>query len=336
MHRRVTALKTDWKVWTPQELLELWQQYLREKDRSAGTVTKYIQAITHFLVWYEQEEYTPLTLEALTPIALIGYHNELQHEQHKSISTINLRISALRAWCGRMTEQGYLAADPAAHVKLVGGEGSSKRSGLKSAQVNALLRQALVSRDKERNYAVVQVLLQTEIRLSECAALTFEDIILGERSGLLQVREGKGNKARSIPLNASAREAIAAYVAPRLGVEKPSLKKIVARWPKSKSREGHEPIFLSQKGGALTTSAIGQMIAELVKAAGALVPEETSAHTLRHTFARSYLAQNPGDVVGLATLLGHSSLDTTRLYSQPSIEQLAKRVDQLNINAYSG
>jgi len=78
------------------------------------------------------------------------------------------------------------------------------------------------------------------------------------------------------------------------------------------------------------------MIAELVKAAGELVPEETSAHTLRHTFARSYLVQNPGDVVGLATLLGHSSLDTTRLYSQPSIEQLAKRVDQLNINTYSG
>jgi len=56
------------------------------------------------------------------------------------------------------------------------------------------------------------------------------------------------------------------------------------------------------------------MIADLVQAAGELVPEETSAHMLRHTFARSYLAQYPGDVVGLATLLGHSSLDTTRLY----------------------
>ncbi len=51
------------------------------------------------------------------------------------------------------------------------------------------------------------------------------------------------------------------------------------------------------------------------KAAGELVPEETGAHHLRHTFARSYLAQYPGDLVGLATLLGHSSLDTTRLYS---------------------
>jgi site-specific recombinase XerD len=169
-------------------------------------------------------------------------------------------ISALRSWCGWLTEQGYLAADPAAHVKLVGGEGASSRTGLKSAQVNALLRQAQNSRDKERNYAIVQVLLQAGIRLSECAALTFEDITLGERSGLLQVRAGKGNKARSVPLNASAREAIAAYVAPRLGVEKLSLKVIVARWAKSKSPEAYEPIFLSQKGGALTTSAMGQIM----------------------------------------------------------------------------
>jgi site-specific recombinase XerD len=176
MQQRVTTLNTDRNAWTPQELLEVWHHILQEKDRSAGTVKKYTQAVSHFLAWYEQEEHAPLTLEALTPIALIGYRNELQHEQHKSISTINLRISALRAWCGWMTEQGYLATDPAAHVKLIGGEGSSKRSGLKSAQINALLRQAQVSRDKERNYAVIQVLLQTGIRLSECAALTFEDM----------------------------------------------------------------------------------------------------------------------------------------------------------------
>lgn len=80
---------------------------------------------------------------------------------------------------------------------------------------------------------------------------------------------------------------------------------------------------------------MGQMIADLVKAAGHLVPEETSAHTLRHTFARWYLAQYSGDLVGLATLLSHRWLDTTRLYSQPSVEQLATRVEQLNLNAYS-
>src|SRR6266700_3086642 len=175
MQQRVTRLNTDRNTWTPRELLEVWRNYLQEHDRSTGTVKKYTQAVTHFLDWNEREEHAPLSLEGLTPIALIGYRNELQHEQHKSTSTINLRISALRAWCGWMTEQGILSADPAAHVKLIGGKESSNRSGLKSTQINALLRQAQVSCDKERNYAIVQILLQTGIRLSECASLTFGD-----------------------------------------------------------------------------------------------------------------------------------------------------------------
>jgi site-specific recombinase XerD len=292
--------------------------------------------VAHFLVWFEQEEHAPLQLATLTPIALIGYRNELQHEQHKSISTINLRISALRAWCAWLVDQGYLPLDPAARVKLVGGEAGSKREGLSSTQVNALLRQAQVSRDPTRNYAIVQVLLQTGLRLSECSSLTFGDITMGERSGLLLVRAGKGNKVRSVPLNSSARDAIATAVAPRLQVEDPSIKTVAKRWPKTPSPEAFLPLFESQKSGALSTSAMGQMIADLVKAAGGLVPKHTSAHTLRHTFARNYLAQYPGDLVGLAALLGHSSLDTTRLYSQPSVEQLATRVEQLKINAYSG
>jgi integrase len=93
---------------------------------------------------------------------------------------------------------------------------------------------------------------------------------------------------------------------------------------------------VSRKGGALTGSAIGQMRAELAKAAGKLVPQETGVYSLRHTFARSYLSIYPGDVVGLATPLGHSSLDTTRLYSQPAASQLAARVERLSLNAYSG
>ncbi len=228
-------------------------------------------------------------------------------------------------------QSGWMAAQ----VKLVGGEVGSKREGLSSSQVNALLPQAQLSRDPARNYAIVQVLLQTGIRLSECSGLTFSDITFGKRSGLLLVRAGKGNKVRSVPLNSSARDAPATYTAPRLGMEKPSIKAVAAKWPKSASPKAFAPIFESQKGGQLSTSAMGQMIADLAKAADDLVPEETGAHRLRHTFARNYLAQYSGDVVGLATLLGHSSLDTTRLYSQPEVSQLAERVERLNINAYS-
>ena len=132
-----------------------------------------------------------------------------------------------------------------------------------------------------------------------------------------------------MPLNSSARDAFATLVAPRPGVEKASIKAVAAKWPKAKTQEAFLPVFESQKGGVLSTSAMGQMIADLVNTAGRLVPEETSAHTLRHTFARWYLAQYPSDPVG------HRSLDTTRLYRQPSVKQLSTRVEQLNLNAYS-
>ena len=288
------------------------------------------------------------TIAAATSLPLTPYlharsknRNHLQHEQQKSVSTINLRISALRAWCGWLLDEGYLASDPSARVKLVSmskdaGGSSSKREGLTNSQVDALLRQTQASNEPERNYTIVQVLLQTGIRLSECSSLRFGDITFGERSGMLLVRAGKGNKVRSVPLNSSAREALAVYVALRFGIGcmkeeeeaslKVLLKTVAARWPKPGTPHALELLWLSRKGGALTSSAIGQMMAELVRAAGKLVPQETSVHSLRHTFARSYLSQYPGDVVGLATLLGHSSPDTTRLYRQPAASQLAARV----------
>src|SRR5260370_7514746 len=105
MQQRVTTLKIDRNARTPQELLDLWHRHLEEKDRSAGTVKKYTQAVARFLAWYEQEEHAPLQLTALTPIALIGYRNDLQHEQHKSPSTLNLHISPFRPCSASFTHQ---------------------------------------------------------------------------------------------------------------------------------------------------------------------------------------------------------------------------------------
>src|SRR5437588_3357975 len=137
MQQRAIPLKTNQNESIAQQLLEQWVRYLQEHDHSTGTVKKYTQAVAHFLAWYEHEEQSSLIISSLTPITLIGYRNALQHEQHKSKSTVNVQISALRSWCGWMTAQGYLAADPAAYMKLVGGEGSSPRKGLKSTQICA-------------------------------------------------------------------------------------------------------------------------------------------------------------------------------------------------------
>lgn len=322
----------------PQDALDQWLKELQSSDHARGTIRRYKSAIESFLQWYALEEHRPLLLEALTPMALIGYRNWLQQTQARATSTVNGHISALKAWCAWLTEQHHMEINPAKRIKLVGRQEASSREGLKPTQVNALLRQVEASRDGMRNYAIVQLLLQTGLRLDECSHLNLEDLDFGERSGRVTIRQGKGNKARLVPLNASARQALADYLAPRLGCD-PTLKAVAAQWPRPKHPQAKPiPLWKSQKGGALTTSAMRQMIDGVVRAAAArgLVPPKTCAHTLRHTFARNYLEEYPGDVVGLATLLGHASLDTTRLYSQPTLEQLGGRVERLKQNAYSG
>jgi site-specific recombinase XerD len=76
--------------------------------------------------------------------------------------------------------------------------------------------------------------------------------------------------------------------------------------------------------------AIDRLVADCARRG--LVPPEASVHTLRHTFAAHYLQAHPGDLLGLAALLGHASLDTTRLDAGPT----AARVDRLGLNAYAG
>src|SRR5512135_3605671 len=90
-------------------------------------------------------------------------------------------------------------------------------------------------------------------------------------------------RERSIPLNTSARTALAEYVAPLLQVD-PTLKAVARVW----SSHPNGPLWISQKGGPLSVSAIGRMIDELVRSSRSL-PGEASAHWLRHTFATRYL-----------------------------------------------
>ncbi len=330
------------------DLLAAWLDALRAADRAPRTVTRYGGAARGFLAWFATAEgRTParLTLADLTPIALVGYRTALQRTA--ATSTVNTHLCALRAWCAWLTERDTLGADPAARLQLVRRTAPDAPTPLTDAAVNALLRAAQRGRHPARDYALLQVLLQTGLRLGECQALTWGDIAFGEKHGTVTIRAGKGNKARTVPLNGSARAALAAYAAPRLGVA-PSLRAVGGAWPRpgpgaradAPGAGGRpaaaEALWRSQKGHPLSASALWRVVHELVDdgARRQLVPAATTPHTLRHTFARRYLEAHPGDLVGLARLLGHSDLNTTGVYTQPTAEDLAARLDRLPLNAY--
>ena len=94
----------------------------------------------------------------------------------------------------------------------------------------------------------------------------------------------------------------------------------------------------SGRCGAFVATCMRRIIATLVRlceARGVLSPDsDVRAHTLRHTFAMAYLTAHPGDLAGLATILGHSSLDVTRIYANPTTDQLRQCMEGLALNAY--
>ena len=188
---------------------------------------------------------------------------------------------------------------------------------LNMKEIHALLRAAGQSTHNlaKRNYALVQLLLQTGLRIGEVANLKLSDMVLNSKYGYVRVKDGKGLKVRDVPLNASARRAIQKYLETRTALSQDSY------------------LFNSKRGTAISLRALQQIVFELAKKSH-ITRISVSAHTLRHTFATHYLKQNPGKLVDLASLMGHDSLDTTACYTRPSDEDLADDLENSELNIY--
>jgi site-specific recombinase XerD len=317
----------------PEKSVTLWLGYLEEMDRSSKTIQRYAGVLRRFLAWYEREERQPMQFSDLTPIALMSYRAYLQKQW--ATATVNVHIAALRTWCQWLVKSNYLVENPAMNLKLVGQVQAAAPEPLSHTAVNALLREVRRGRHGKRDHAIVQMLLQTGMRIGECQALHWQDMTFREKKGSVLIRSGKGNKSRSIPLNRSIRSALVEYVAPTLNC-KPVAKAVTEHWSKLEQGKLATPLWISQKGNQLSSPAMWRIISRAVKvcAQRELVPKETKPHDLRHTFAHRYLQQHPGDLVGLARILGHESLDTTKIYTQLTYEELTQRVEQIPLNAY--
>jgi site-specific recombinase XerD len=139
-----------------------------------------------------------------------------------------------------------------------------------------------------RDRAILLLLLDTGLRVSEAAGLRFGDL---RPDGTLKVR-GKGAKERIVPVGSTAGRAIVRYLGQR-GAGRPD-----------------DAVFLGGRG-PLDARGIQQVVRRLKTRIG--VVGRLSPHSLRHTFARSYLI-NGGDVFSLQRILGHTSLDMVKRY----------------------
>lgn len=320
-------------IHTCQSLVEEWFS-ANASELSPATLRRYQGCLHAFLHWFELAQKRSLQLNDLHFITLTGYRAAIQ--QTVDPTTVNTHLCALRSWCGWLEHSKQLPSNPATRLKLSGRPHASVSKALTPTQLNALLRQAQRTRYATRNIAIILMLVQTGLRIGECANLCFEDISFGERQGQVLVRNAKGSKTRKVPLNASVRQALADYVALSLEVE-PTLKAVTTAWPHQILGKAFTPLWQSERHSQLSLREMSHTLYLLLEdcANQKLLPRGCTTHHLRHTFATAYLHSHPADLVGLARLLGHSSLDTTRIYVEPSSDELAERVETIELNIYA-
>jgi site-specific recombinase XerD len=266
----------------------------------------------------QREAATP---ESLTNEAVRGYKQYLLDRAAKP-KTINRRLAALAAYAHWLEQAGYVmnARNPVQGVKAV------KETALAPKWLDIKQRAELLRAvDKEvedalrryprlrllylRDAAIVKLILFTGMRVGEIVQLRMSDVILDERKGTVTVREGKGTKRREIPLNAKARKALLDYL--RLRPEVSS-----------------DCLFLGQRNEGIQSKTVQRAVQRYAKDAGL---DGVTPHVLRHTFAKSLIDGGVGLEKVATLLLGHSNLNTTRIYTTPGLEELEEIVNILHL-----
>ncbi len=278
-----------------EELFTRFEEHLARLALASTTIVNYLADLKTFARWHADAKGAAYSLLELTPDDIREYRCHMQTNEEWAPATINRRLQAVRKFYGFAMETGLTESNPASEVQLIPRPGPNLPRALTPEEVTGLLQAVQGGRPSlvKRDYAIIQLLLQTGIKLGELTRLRLSDVLLqGDGEGSLLVGEGDGNKGRQVPLSSLACAALRDYLRVR---------------PPSASTEN---LFLSQEGSCISRRTVQRLIRVYTKAAGL---EDVSAHVLRHTFAVSTL-EDTEDLSLVARLLGHRCLETTAKY----------------------
>ena len=257
--------------------------------------------------------------------ALRDYLADLDSRGFKS-SSVARRLSAMRHLFRFLLSERIRSDDPAA---ILSGpkRGRSLPKVLSISDVDRLLACARTLSDDPKSsgaqrlraarlYCLLEVLYATGLRVSELVALPLS--AAGRDARMIVVR-GKGNKERLVPLNEPSRRAMTGYLAAMEAAQS-------GKTGKTETSKWLFPSF--GESGHLTRQHFARDLKELAAHAG-LSPRLVSPHVLRHAFA-SHLLHNGADLRIVQTLLGHTDISTTQIYTHVVAERLKSLVRDLH------
>ena len=300
-----------------QRLVDLFFDMLAaERGAGENTLSAYARDLADFLDFLRSQQQS---LSTTSSDHIRGYMKTLDDRGFAS-SSVARKLSAIRQLFRFLYAEGRRSDDPAAILQGPK-RGRPLPKILSVQQVDRLLdtsRRAMQDESGNpserlragRLHCLLELIYATGLRVSELVALPAS---AARRDQRMIIVRGKGNKERMVPLNNSARQAMADYLALRNLAKRDD-----AKWLFPSSGES----------GHLTRQHFARELKSLAAAAG-LRPDQVSPHVLRHAFA-SHLLQNGADLRVVQTLLGHSDISTTQIYTHVLEERLKSLVRDLH------
>src|SRR5215218_1646780 len=191
---------------TIDETVTAFLRTMRGANKSEATITAYRTDLSQFARFLTETNCTIITPADIRRADIAEYLSHLA-EQGISGNTRARKLAAIREYFRFLENEGLVPSNPTLGVAPPKKERGS-RTALRSDEYTKLLSLAGAN---PRDYAILQVFLQTGIRISELCALTRSDIDFDGRR--VHIGNGKGQKARTIELEKKGIQAIKSYLA---------------------------------------------------------------------------------------------------------------------------
>jgi len=271
------------------EKLPLFLLEQSEDEKAQNTLKKYSRNIESFLEWSPDGAEVEKTI-------VIDYKSYLLNEKHFRTNTINnyiISINKFLYWCG---------AENCKVKQLKKQHAASNSEILSLADYKRLLRFAR-RMGQEDTYLIMKILAMTGIRIEELSFFTVENV----KSNYIHVRN-KG-KERSIIIRQDLARELRAYC-------------------RDKGIKSGVIFYCSTKGKMMAKSTIWRRMQRIAGVAR-VSKNKVHAHSFRHLFAKMFLEEYNGSIAELADILGHNSLETTRIYAKTTDEEKRRKLERI-------
>ncbi|NQX47593.1 tyrosine-type recombinase/integrase [Paenibacillus tritici] len=293
-----------------EEELDAFLIWMKDAGYTAYTQKSYLADVREFLSSLKGRE-----LASVKKLHVVSYLTSVR-ERGVSDATRNRKHASVNCLFKALSELELLTINPAAGIKKSKTEKNREPVYLDEQDLQRFLS-AVDGKYRSRNLAVFLLMSYMGLRVGEVHTLNLSDYNVDRRS--LRVF-GKGRKWRNIPVP----EDIAPYL-------DQALKDRLAPW-----RSKEEAMFISQKGRRLSIRGIQGIAADTFSRFQSEVPSSQqraySSHKLRHSFA-TMLLRKGADLRTVQELLGHSSIQTTTVYTHITSREKEEAMSRLQISS---